>query len=264
MSVRIRVKGIVQGVGFRPFVYLLAKEHGLRGWVLNDQNGVEIQLEGDETRIDAFLADLPRKAPPAARVDSIRHEPSQEENHSDFKIIESRQCQSITTRISPDLSLCGKCLEELQDAEDRHFQYPYINCTHCGPRYSIIRALPYDRQATTMANWPMCALCQAGYEDPSDRRFHAQPVACPECGPNFYLRMDNRVTARGMAAIEECAQLLSAGKIVAVKGIGGYHLALDAINKDDLNALRERKYGKEKPLEMMQANIELAESMVEL
>jgi hydrogenase maturation protein HypF len=265
VSVRVRVKGIVQGVGFRPFVYLLAQEHGLCGWVLNDQNGVEIQLEGEQPQIDRFLNELPTKAPPASRLDSVASEPSLCENLREFCIVESRPSSSITTRISPDLALCANCLAELSDSQDPHFQYPYVNCTHCGPRYSIIKSLPYDRAATTMAPWAMCVLCAAGYKNPADRRFHAQPVACPDCGPNFYFAASDGVAvARGPEAIKQCAEHLRRGKIVAIKGIGGYHLALDATNSTALEALRQRKYRKDKPFALMPATLELAEQLVAL
>ncbi|HEY9682988.1 MAG TPA: carbamoyltransferase HypF [Oculatellaceae cyanobacterium] len=270
MSTRVRVEGIVQGVGFRPFVYLLAREIGLCGWVLNDALGVEIQLDGQEEQIEEFLLKLPAQAPQAAKIEKISRNSAPPSGFSDFRIVESRQTQGlVTTRISPDLATCESCLKELFRPDDRHYQYPYVNCTHCGPRFSIIKSLPYDRIATTMSSWKMCQRCRAGYEDPSDRRFHAQPVACAQCGPNYYLTTSqaNAGTtdcARGIDAIARAAALLRDGKIVALKGIGGYHLAVDATNSEALSQLRLRKYRKDKPFALMVDNLERAQMFAHL
>lgn len=277
-SIRVRVKGIVQGVGFRPFVYQLAKKHGLKGWVLNDQMGVDIHLEGEHAEIESFLEHLPVKAPPAARIDSIRFEDTEMEHLDSFQILDSRESSQLCTRISPDLSICADCLRDLNDPHDAHFEYPYVNCTNCGPRFSIINSLPYDRIATTMAGWSMCSECRVSYDDPSDRRFHAQPIACPECGPTYSLipACKNEDLAgelrtefepdhlEGAAAIRKAARLIREGKILAIKGIGGYHLALDASNCAALKALRERKYRKDKPFAVMVETTEIAKSIAEL
>jgi len=259
----IRIKGIVQGVGFRPFIYLHAREHGLFGWVLNDEAGVEVHIEGDEGAISAFLSSLKEKAPPASRIDEVITGECAPQDYSEFVIVESRSGDKIVTRISPDMVVCAACLSDLDDTSSPYYEYSYVNCTHCGPRYSIIKSLPYDRPATTMAQWPMCEHCRQGYENPEDRRFHAQPVACNKCGPQYYLRQadDSRT---GHVAIEHTSRLLQDGKIVAVKGIGGYHLALDATNEDALRALRERKYRKEKPFAVMVKSLEHARQIVDL
>lgn len=256
---RLRIKGTVQGVGFRPFVYRLAREHGLCGWVLNDEAGVEIHIEGEENRIASFQAELPDRIPPAARIDSLDSDPCDPEELEEFAIVESKSGDRITTRISPDMVVCPACLEDLDDPLSPYYKYPYVNCTNCGPRYSIIKSLPYDRPATTMAGWPMCDHCRTGYENPADRRFHAQPVACSRCGPDFRLG-----ALSGTEAIEEACRLLNEGKILALKGLGGYHLALDAGNDTALELLRRRKYRKEKPFAVMARSPEHASLIVEL
>lgn len=268
---KIRVKGIVQGVGFRPFIYVLAKENDLSGWVLNDEKGVEIHIEGSANRVGKFIEELPTKAPAACRIDSIDKKDCIPQGFDKFEIVESKQGKNIVTRMSPDMVLCENCKKDMENPQDIHFEYPYVNCTHCGPRYSIIKSLPYDRVATTMSGWPMCELCRAGYENPLDRRFHAQPVACPQCGPEYYIQIDslhnsqsasNRVN--GMEAIKLASRMLLDGKIVAVKGIGGYHLALDASNDQALTNLRERKYRKDKPFALMPATLDIAKQLIKL
>ncbi len=254
---RIAVHGIVQGVGFRPFVYRLARQHGLTGWVLNSGEGVQIQVEAPTIEsLTAFLEELTSYAPEAARIEHIEVQEVPAEGYTNFTIRESQRGVSLETGISPDLHVCSDCLQELFDPDDRRYRYPYINCTHCGPRYSIILALPYDREHTTMRDWPMCPACRAEYEDPTNRRFHAQPTACPRCGPTYFLEVDGTRHAQGYAAIEEAARLLTAGQIVAIKGIGGYHLACDARNAEVVEALRARKYRKEKPFALMAASLQ--------
>lgn len=264
-AMKVRVEGVVQGVGFRPFVYTLAKSHNLSGWVLNDEQGVEIFLEGARGDLDAFLASLSERAPQAARLDDIKFETVAVQGFSQFEIVESRAGDRITTRISPDLSVCSDCLADLNNPADFHYEYPYVNCTNCGPRFSIIRALPYDRSATTMAAWKMCERCRQGYENPLDRRFHAQPVACGSCGPGYFFQnhgSDEKM--RGVEGIKTCVEFIKQGKIVAVKGIGGYHLVLDASNREALKALRERKFRRDKPFALMVADLDLARELVEL
>ena len=260
----IRVRGIVQGVGFRPFVYRLARTNALTGWVLNGEQGVEIHVEGDEARLNIFLRDLKLQAPPAAAISEIEVDSAQAIGFPEFEIRSSERREHPTVRISPDLAVCEDCLTELADSKDRRHQYPYINCTNCGPRYSVVVRLPYDRCNTTMAGWPLDEFCSGEYHDPANRRFHAQPVACPECGPTYFLHEKGAKSAPGNDAIRKASQLLRAGSILAVKGIGGYHLACDALNPAAIQAMRERKFRKEKPFAVMVRNLDLARSYIEL
>ena len=246
----VRVRGIVQGVGFRPYVYRLAHEHVLAGWVLNAGDGVEIHLEGSQDDLDTFLSALRAHAPPAAAVAAIEVGPADVVGIGDFEIRESRRPDPPIVPIAPDLATCDVCLRELFDADNPRFLYPYINCTNCGPRYSIVRELPYDRPTTTMAAWPMDTFCADEYHDPANRRFHAQPVCCHSCGPRYDL--------------VGAAERLCEGHILAVKGIGGYHLTCDARNAATVAALRERKYRKEKPFAVMARDIDTASRLVEL
>lgn len=255
----IRVRGVVQGVGFRPFVYRLAKTRSLAGWVLNEQGGVDIHIEGSEPDLEAFLHELSAGAPPAARITAIEVSDSAPSGVSDFIIRESRRNGRPTVRISPDLPVCEDCLAEMRDAHNPRRGYPYINCTNCGPRYSVIERLPYDRPHTTMRHWAMDALCKREYADPANRRFHAQPIACPACGPRYVLE-----PAGAAAGIGAAARMLCEGRIVAVKGIGGYHLACDARNAGAVRALRERKYRKEKPFAVMVRSIAIARELAVL
>jgi hydrogenase maturation protein HypF len=256
----IRIHGVVQGVGFRPFVYRLAHSHGLRGWVLNAGEGVQIHVEGEAPAVDRFVQDLQTQPPPASRIAEIDLADVKPEGFAGFEIRDSEAGGiAPTVRISPDLPVCASCLAELFSATDRRRGYPYINCTDCGPRYSIILGLPYDRPRTTMKDWPMCPRCAAEYADPLDRRFHAQPVACRDCGPHFHLGEET-----GEAAIREAARRLGDGEILAVKGLGGYHLACDARNPAAVNALRERKFRKEKPFALMTRDLDVARDLVEL
>ncbi|HEV2738904.1 MAG TPA: carbamoyltransferase HypF [Candidatus Elarobacter sp.] len=265
------IRGVVQGVGFRPFVYRLAQRHALAGWVLNGESGVMVHVEGALDALDAFARAVVDEAPAAATVASVDASPGAYEGLRDFAIRASDvTADRLTARIAPDLAVCDACLRDLFDPADRRYFYPYVNCTNCGPRYSIILGLPYDRPATTMAPWTMCAPCAAEYHDPADRRFHAQPVACPACGPTYVLRADGRDGAggrdepRGTAAIEAAAEMLRDGAIVAVKGIGGYHLACDAANAVAVGALRERKYRKERPFAVMARDLDVARALIEL
>jgi hydrogenase maturation protein HypF len=259
----IRVRGVVQGVGFRPFVYRLAQAKMLAGWVLNGEQGVEIHLEGTEEDLAAFVQEIRRKPPVAAQIAEIEVESAPCEGLSAFTIRESERLDRPTVRVSPDLPVCDECLAELFDPSDRRYSYPYINCTDCGPRYSVILALPYDRPKTTMHDWPMDRYCSHEYHNPTNRRFHAQPVACPACGPKYSLR-EGAVTIADSEAIDKTAQLLSEGKIVAIKGLGGYHLACDARNPEANAALRERKFRKEKPFALMAKDLETARGLVQL
>ncbi len=260
----IRVRGVVQGVGFRPFVYRLASANGLAGWVLNGDQGVEIFLEGEEAGLEHFARDLKLKSPPAASIVEIEVAAAQPLGLKEFAIRESQRRHHPTVRVSPDLPVCDECLSELFDSGDRRYLYPYINCTNCGPRYTVILGLPYDRPNTTMKQWPLDDYCNSEYHDPANRRFHAQPVACPACGPKYYLHADGEVQCSGQEAVRQAALLLYDGQVVAVKGLGGYHLACDARNPQAVSALRERKYRKEKPFALMVKDLNSARSLIDL
>lgn len=259
----IRVSGVVQGVGFRPFVYRLARTHELAGWVLNGEQGVEIHVQGEQAGLDSFVENLQTQAPAAASVSEIKVQPADCQGFTEFTIRESQRKDHPTARISPDLPVCDACLKELFDPADPRYLYPYINCTNCGPRYSVIRALPYDRSNTTMRDWLLDEFCSREYHDPGNRRFHAQPVACGHCGPTYFLQYQN-TKLTGDAAIQKTAELLNQGEIVAVKGLGGYHLACNALNEEAVEALRQRKFRKEKPFALMAMNLEAARKIVEL
>jgi len=258
----IRVRGVVQGVGFRPFTYRLARRLALGGWVKNGGDGVEIFVEGDPPALDAFAQALVHEAPAAARIASTDTRVVPGEGLETFEIRESGTAGKPTVRIAPDLAICDACLRELFDPADRRYRYPYINCTDCGPRYSIVRGLPYDRPRTTMAAWSMCERCAAEYHDPADRRFHAQPVACPACGPAYAFEEGRTVVARGHDAVVAAAQRLRSSGIIAIKGIGGYHLACDPENPTAVAALRERKFRKERPFALMARDLATARSLI--
>jgi len=260
----IKVRGAVQGVGFRPFVYRLARANSLFGWVLNGEEGVEIFLEGPEQGYLEFLSRLTQQAPPAAQISKIEVFNRNPAGLSEFTIRESTRHDRPTVRILADLPVCDDCLRELFDPSDRRFHYPYINCTRCGPRFTVIQSLPYDRPNTTMQAWPLCAACNAEYHDPSDRRFHAQPVACAACGPGYSLKESGKTVTGNEPSIHRAAALLRGGKILAVKGLGGYHLVCDARNADAVFALRERKFRKEKPFAVMVKDADTARSIVAL
>ncbi len=240
---RCEVLGRVQGVGFRPFVYTLAQRHRLDGFVLNDARGVVIEAEGQPQALDRFLGDLSREAPSHARVESVVARAVPPTGERGFAIAPSRAgAGDRTAAIPPDLATCDDCLRELFDPADRRHRYPFLNCTRCGPRLTIVRAVPYDRANTTMAGFPMCADCRREYEDPGDRRFHAEPIACPACGPRLSM------------PLEDAVALLRGGAIVAVKGLGGYHLACDAASEAAVSRLRARKHREEKPFAVMAAD----------
>jgi hydrogenase maturation protein HypF len=261
----IRVRGVVQGVGFRPFVYRLACANTLSGWVLNAEEGVEIHLEGAETGLEAFVRDLKAQPPPAASIAEIDVRPAEATGLHEFTIRTSQRRERPTVRISPDLPVCDDCLKELFDPANPRYWYPYITCTNCGPRYTVVLGLPYDRPNTTMKDWPLDDHCSAEYSNPGNRRFHAQPVACPACGPSYYLHPPPHSPAGGREdCIRRAAEVLRAGGILAVKGLGGYHLACDARNTAAVAALRDRKYRKEKPFALMVRDVEMAHTLVEL
>ncbi|HXV65033.1 MAG TPA: carbamoyltransferase HypF [Vicinamibacteria bacterium] len=255
----VRVRGVVQGVGFRPFVYRLAKEHRLEGSVSNTLEGVVIRLRGEASNLRAFVEELPEKRPPLARIGEISVESAVVPPMAGFRIDASEAGQGATTLIPPDVTVCDACLGELFDCRDRRYRYPFINCTDCGPRYTLIRGLPYDRALTTMASFTLCAQCRREYEDPENRRFHAEPNACPRCGPRVrLLDGDGSPTGRMNDPISETVRRIQSGAIVAVKGVGGFHLVVDATSEDTVARLRVRKQREEKPLALMVRSLERA------
>jgi hydrogenase maturation protein HypF len=248
---RIRVSGTVQGVGFRPYVYALAEHMGVHGWVCNTSSHVEIHAEGDPDALGRFATELPLRVPPLARIDLLTIETVESQGYSEFTIRESVVEPGAFQPISPDIALCPDCRRELLDPLDRRFLYPFINCTRCGPRLTIIRDVPYDRARTSMASFPMCAECRREYEDPNNRRFHAEPIACPACGPRVWLSRQGKETAAASEAILRARTMLREGKILAIRGVGGFHLACDAANQDAIRALRARKRRNAKPFAVM-------------
>jgi hydrogenase maturation protein HypF len=248
---RFQVRGIVQGVGFRPFVYQLAMKYRLLGEVSNNADGVTIRLEGPATDIEKFHENLIGTPPPLAQITDVEVHSETPAGYRDFSITKSKGAAHKATLISPDMAVCDDCRQEMFDPRDRRFGYPFINCTNCGPRYTIIDDIPYDRPKTSMRHFRMCPECQAEYDDPMDRRFHAQPNACPVCGPSVALYDHQRSEMNREDPVGAVAQLLSHGHIVAIKGLGGFHLAVDATNETAVARLRQRKHREEKPLAMM-------------
>ncbi|MCM3900273.1 MAG: carbamoyltransferase HypF [Pyrinomonadaceae bacterium] len=259
----ILVRGMVQGVGFRPFVYSQASRHDLRGRVRNNTIGVWIEVEGNHDDIENFVSDLRSNAPPLSTVESLEcNHNLAPADYSDFVILESANEGEQFVPISADVGTCGDCLRELFDPQDRRYQYPFINCTSCGPRFTIIQDIPYDRARTTMRDFEMCAACRAEYEDPFDRRFHAEPTACAVCGPQLYLlNADGLEVGRDTGAeteiIDRVRDLLLKGRIIAIKGIGGFHLACDALSQEAVAELRTRKYREDKPFAMMADSVNI-------
>ena len=256
----IHVRGIVQGVGFRPFVYQLAIKNHLTGWVRNSSNGVDIEVNGSENSLTAFTSELRTNPPPLARIDEYIEKEISLNGYTQFSIIESLPDPDKFIPISPDISICPDCVRELFDPSNRRYRYPFINCTNCGPRFSIIKNIPYDRPFTTMADFPMCPECREEYENPLDRRFHAQPTACQDCGPelSFYLSGGQPV-ASNETALLMAREAIKKGLIVAIKGLGGYHLACDATNQKAVETLRSRKRRVDKPFALMSFSTEAIE-----
>ncbi len=255
---KLSVRGVVQGVGFRPFVYRLAHDHNLTGWVLNHSGGVEIEVEGPRLALEAFVHDLTAEAPPLARIVAVEVTDAPPQGYAGFEIRHSVAEEGRYQLISPDIATCADCRRELLDPGDRRYRYPFTNCTNCGPRFTIIRDIPYDRPLTTMQPFAMCPDCQREYDDPLDRRFHAQPNACPECGPQVWLEETgaSRHLARRDEAVRLAGQMLAEGKILAIKGLGGFHLACDATNAGAVQTLRGRKGRPAKPLAVMMATMD--------
>ena len=254
----IWVKGVVQGVGFRPFVYTLATQLQLTGWVRNTSRGVEIEVNGSNELVNYFIEQLRTQAPPLARLDLVEAEAVIPNGYTTFEIMDSQPLPGEFVPISPDVAICPDCQRELFDSQNRRFRHPFINCTNCGPRFTIITDIPYDRPKTSMANFPMCPQCEAEYRNPLDRRFHAQPVACPNCGPAVWFESNGNITANGESAIQMTRQKLREGKILAIKGLGGFHLACDAFNTAAVAVLRRRKRRSQKPFALMAFDLQTA------
>ncbi len=247
----ITVKGIVQGVGFRPFVYGLAKSHSLRGAVRNNPKGVDIDVEGELKSLRKFVDELKQNAPPLARIEEVAVQTAAPEGYAEFIIKDTETNTDKDLMVAVDSAVCEDCLQELFDENDRRFRYPFINCTNCGPRFTIIKDVPYDRELTTMKAFPMCPECLQEYHDPDSRRFHAQPNACAACGPRVVLRDSSGGLIDKESPIKKAAELLSENNIIAVKGLGGYHLACNALSKEAVSSLRERKVREDKPFAVM-------------
>ena len=258
VRVRLDITGVVQGVGFRPAVARLAAEFGLTGWVYNDAGSVHCEFEGPAARVEAAVAALRDAPPPMARIDAMTVTAVPADGAAGFEIVASRDDDGSRTLVPPDIAICADCLAEMRDPGDRRFGHPFITCTNCGPRYTVITDLPYDRPATTMAGFPMCSACAAEYHDPLDRRYHAQTIACPDCGPSLSW------SAGGEDPISSAAEALRAGQIVAVKGIGGFHLACRADRDEPVRLLRQRKDRPAKPFALMVADLAAARAVAEI
>ncbi len=256
---KVIIHGAVQGVGFRPFIYRLSTDLGLRGWVLNSSQGVFIEVEGERPVLEEFLLRIEREKPPRAIIHSLEFSFLDPVGYPDFVIRHSEETGEKTVLILPDIATCPECRREVGDPGDRRYRYPFTNCTHCGPRFTIIRALPYDRPNTSMAHFPLCPDCLREYEDPLDRRFHAQPVACPVCGPQVELWDGGQGQALPQRdeAIRQAAQAVREGRILAMKGLGGFLLIVDARNEAAVQRLRERKHREEKPLALLYPSLEM-------
>lgn len=262
---RVVIRGAVQGVGFRPFVYRLAAELGLTGWVSNSAQGVFVEVEGASTLLRAFLVRVQAERPPRSSIQSLEPSFLAPEGFTTFEIRASDGSGDRTTLVLPDIATCDECLTEILDPANRRYRYPFTNCTNCGPRYSIIQALPYDRPNTTMARFTMCNACRQEYENPRDRRFHAQPNACPSCGPHLeFWDCSGKTLATHEAALEGAADAIRDGRVVAVKGIGGFHLLADARSEEAVRRLRERKHREEKPLAVMAPCLDIVKVLCEV
>jgi len=265
VRVAVRVEGTVQGVGFRPFVRNLASELGLSGLVGNDSEGVFIEVEGKSSDIDVFLGRLESAAPPLSVIDGVQLRPLPPLGEAGFRIVTSAKVSERNALVAADTATCEDCLGELFDPSDRRYRYPFINCTNCGPRFTIVRDVPYDRPNTTMAGFPMCPACRAEYESPSDRRFHAQPTCCPNCGPHLTsLLPGGEVVAERSAALERSTAALRAENVVAIKGLGGYHLAVLAASENAAASLRARKHREDKPFAVMVKDLHAAGELCDL
>ncbi len=260
----ILVRGVVQGVGFRPFVYRLATEEALAGSIGNNTAGVTIEIEGPPEQLDTFLVRLRSEAPPLARIDAIAVQDTSPIGASGFCILSSQVLGRVNTGIPADAATCADCLHELFDPADRRYRYPFLNCTNCGPRFTITRHIPYDRPQTSMAVFPLCAVCRTEYDDPLNRRFHAQPNACSQCGPHVWLESrDGEIISTDDPVAAAIERLLSGG-VLAIKGIGGFHLCVDATDESAVSLLRQRKHRYGKPLAVMVRDLETVRTLCQL
>lgn len=265
MNRKLNITGIVQGVGFRPFIYQLAARYHLNGFIFNNTAGVSIELEGKKNTIDAFVEALQHELPPLARIDTLSAKEGKYIGYTDFQILQSETQNDKSALVSPDIAMCKNCLQEMRDPENRRYAYPFINCTDCGPRYSIIETLPYDRPNTSMQSFSMCEACQREYTDPLDRRFHAQPISCPDCGPTLkLLDTEHKVLEEGNNTVKLTAEAIRKGAIVAFKGLGGFHLLCDATNTKAVEELRKRKQRPVKPFAVMFPDIEMLKVNAEI
>ncbi len=256
-AAEVKIRGIVQGVGFRPFIHRLVREHGLCGSIRNTSSGVTMELEGEEESLRRFLTELPKQAPPLAVIEEISSREIPVQGFQAFSIVGSERQNERNTLISPDIAVCPDCLRELKDPKDRRYAFPFINCTNCGPRFTIIEDVPYDRPKTSMKHFPMCSACEKEYRDIENRRYHAQPDCCPDCGPEVVFLNEKGEETEG-DAIEQARSAVRAGKIIAVKGLGGFHLAARADDPDIAAEMRKRKQRDEKPFAVMCRNTEAA------
>ncbi|MBN8570133.1 MAG: carbamoyltransferase HypF [Ignavibacteria bacterium] len=263
-NVLINIQGTVQGVGFRPFVYRLAQELNIKGWIINSSAGVQIEAEGDENDMEKFLTRLKNGKPVNSTINDFKYVNSDIKNFTKFEIKESNNSTIKTALILPDLATCPDCLNEIFNPKERRYLYPFTNCTNCGPRFSIIESIPYDRANTTMKEFEMCNDCRNEYKNPLDRRFHAEPIACPKCGPQIKLYNERKELIAGNEIIKKAAEVILNGKIIALKGLGGYQLIVDARNNEAVKRLRERKHREEKPFAMMFPSLELIKKCCEV
>ncbi|WP_242986526.1 carbamoyltransferase HypF [Vallitalea guaymasensis] len=260
LGYKIQIMGIVQGVGFRPFVYNKALENNLKGWVNNSESTVVIMIEGEKNHIKCFIKNIVHNPPSIAHIERIKIKPCKVKEYKDFRILPSTSMTSTICFLSPDIATCDECMKEVLNPESRRYRYPFTNCTQCGPRYSIIKGLPYDRKNTTMSMFPMCTECEKEYNNPGDRRFHTQPNCCKECGPQVEF-IDSNNKMKYDNPIKSAVSKIKQGKIVGVKGLGGFHLCCDAVNKNTINTLRIRKKRPNKPLAIMAKNLESAKKI---
>lgn len=265
MNRKLNITGVVQGVGFRPFIYQLADRYHLYGFILNSTAGVSVEIEGKENAIEAFVEALQQELPPLARIDRLSSDVGTYVGYTNFQILESQTQNDKSALVSPDIAICENCLQEMHDPSNRRYAYPFINCTDCGPRYSIIETLPYDRPYTSMHFFTMCEACHSEYTDPLDRRFHAQPISCPDCGPTLrLLDTEHKVLEEGNNTVKLTADAIKKGAIVAVKGLGGFHLVCDATNTKAVEELRKRKQRPVKPFAVMFPDIEMLKASAEI
>ena len=260
---QIILKGILQGIGFRPTVYRLATRHELAGWVINTTEAVRIEIEGTSCQCESFISELPGATPPPGQIQAFEILEKDPTGETSFRIQTSLETQREITPIPPDVAVCPECVSELFDPSDRRYLFPFVTCTLCGPRFTVVRSFPYDRERTSMADFEMCEDCATEYRDPDNRRFHSQTNSCPNCGPKLSLVDSTGKVVRGDSIIE-CIRLLKLGQIVAIKGLGGFHLAVDARNNDAVQRLRALKGRPEKPFAVMSRDIEEARKYCEI